>query len=76
MWPSWSGPTFPIQPPPHTASRQQKLGNRHVKSKLTGGTSLAVQWLRLSTSNSGGPGSTSAQGTGSHMPLLRPRADK
>ena len=75
-WPSWSGPSFAIQPPPHTASGEQKLGNRHVMFKLTGGTSLVVQWLRLRTSNSGGPGSIPAQGTGSHMPLLRPCADK
>ena len=30
-----------------------------------------VQWLRLSTPNSGGPGSTPSWGTGSHLPQLR-----
>ena len=40
------------------------------------GTSLVVQWLRLHAPNAGGPGSIPGQGTRSHMPQLRPRADK
>ena len=31
------------------------------------GTSLVVQWVRLRTSNAGGPGSIPGQGTRSHM---------
>ena len=38
-----------------------------LKSKV-GGTSLVVQWLRLSAPNAGGPGSNPGQGTRSHMP--------
>ena len=36
------------------------------------GTSLVVQWLRLSTPSAGGPGLIPGQGTRSHMPQLRP----
>ena len=36
------------------------------------GTSLLVQWLRLSAPNAGGPGSIPGQGTRSHMLQLRP----
>ena len=35
------------------------------------GTSLVVQWLRLSAPNAGSPGSIPGQGTRSHMPQLR-----
>ena len=35
------------------------------------GTSLVVQWPRLHTLRAGGPGSISAQGTGSYMPQLQ-----
>ena len=35
------------------------------------GTSLVVQWLRLSDPNAGGLGSISGQGTRSLMPQLR-----
>ena len=38
------------------------------------GTSLVVQWLRLRTPNSGGPGSIPGQGTRSCMPQLSPHA--
>ena len=40
------------------------------------GTSLVVQWLRLCTSNAGGPGSIPGQGTRSYMLQLRPGAPK
>ena len=48
------------------------------------GTSLLVQWLRLSALNAGGPGSIPGQGTRSHnatakrfhVPQLRPHAAK
>ena len=36
------------------------------------GTSLVVQWLRLSTPSAGGPGLIPGQGTRPHMPQLRP----
>ena len=35
-----------------------------------------VQWLRLHTPNAGGPGLIPGWGTSSHMPQLRPSADK
>ena len=35
------------------------------------GTSLAIQWLRISSPNAGGPGSIPGQGTRSHMPQLK-----
>ena len=38
--------------------------------------SLVVQWLRLCTSNAGGPGSIPGQGTRSYMLQLRPGAPK
>ena len=41
-----------------------------LKSEV-GGTSLMVQWLRLSAPNAGGPGSNPGQGTRSHMPWQR-----
>ena len=49
--------------------------NNLVKTKIAG-TSLVVQWLRLCTPNAGSPGSIPGQGTGSHVPQLRPRAAK
>ena len=36
------------------------------------GTSLVVQWLRLSAPNAGGPGSIPGQGTRSHVLQLDP----
>ena len=49
-----------------------KFSNRggYVKelSDQFAGTSLVVQWLRLSNPNAGGLGSIPSQGTGSHMP--------
>ena len=41
---------------------------------LVTGTSLVVQWLRLHTLNVEGLGLTPSQGTGYHMPQLRPGA--
>ena len=40
------------------------------------GTSLVVQWLWLHTINTGALGLIPGQGTRSHMPQLRPSADK
>ena len=45
----------------------------HINIIKNQGTSLEVQWLRLHTSNAGGPGSIPGQGTRSHMPQLRVR---
>ena len=44
---------------------------REIQIKTTG-TSLEVQWLRLHSSNAGGPGSIPGQGTRSHTLQLRP----
>ena len=44
--------------------------------RITIGTSLVVQWLRLCTSNAGDPGLNPGQGTRSHTSQLRPSADK
>ena len=44
---------------------------REIQIKTTG-TSLVVQWLRLHSSNAGGPGSIPGQGTRSHTLQLRP----
>ena len=44
--------------------------------ELTLGTSLVVQWLRLHAPSAGGPGLIPGQGTGSHMPQLRPGTAK
>ena len=41
---------------------------------LSGGTSLVVQWLRLHAPNAGGQDSIPGQGTGCHMPQLKPDA--
>ena len=38
-----------------------------VTLKLSRGTSLVVQWLRLRAPNAGGPGLIPGQGTRSHM---------
>ena len=40
------------------------------------GTSLVVQWLRRHAPNAGGSGSIPGQGTGSHVPQLRPGTAK
>ena len=42
---------------------------REIQIKTTG-TSLMVQWLRLYSSNAGGPGSIPGQGTRSHIQQL------
>ena len=39
-------------------------------------TSLVVQWLKLHAPNAGGSGSIPGQGTGSHVPQLRPGTAK
>ena len=44
--------------------------------KLSLGTSLVVQWLKLCAPNLGGSGSTTGQGPRSHMPQLRPQTAK
>ena len=44
--------------------------------KWDSGTSLVIQWLRLQAPSAGGLGSSPHQGTRSHMPQLRPSADK
>ena len=44
--------------------------------KVSTGTSLLAQWLRLWAPNAGGPGSIPGQGTRSHMLQLRPGAAK
>ena len=36
--------------------------------RISAGTSLVVQWLRLQAPNAGGPGSIPGQETRSHMP--------
>ena len=40
---------------------------KNVKSRITTGTSLVVQWLRLHAPNAGGLDSIPGQGTRSHM---------
>ena len=44
--------------------------------KVTHGTSLMVQWLRFCAPKTGGTGLIPGPGTRSHMPQLRPRANK
>ena len=39
--------------------------------RTTHGTSLVVQWLRLHTSNTGGPSSSADQGTRAQVPQLK-----
>ena len=43
--------------------RSGRRTDREIEFKLMTGTSLAVQWLRLCTSNAGGKGSVPSQGT-------------
>ena len=54
--------------PSHSVHTWQESGRRKRKRR---GTSLVVQWLRLNTTNSGGPGLIPGQGTRSHMWQLR-----
>ena len=54
-----------------TASIWMNLKITMLSKKARPGTSLVVQWLRLHTPNSGGPGSIPGQGTRSRMPQLR-----
>ncbi|TEA37112.1 hypothetical protein DBR06_SOUSAS210283, partial [Sousa chinensis] len=46
------------------------LGSRMTCLKISFGTSLVVQWLRLRTPNAGDPGSIPGRGTRSRMPQL------
>ena len=57
-----------------TCGKIQSL-NGHFKKKVLG-TSLVVQWLRLSTPNAGGLGLIPGQGTRSHMLQLRASTTK
>ena len=64
-------------------ARGLEWGAITFSQKAEVGTSLVVQWLRLSAPNAGVPGSIPVQGTRSHMPQLkvpmlqlRPRAVK
>ena len=47
-----------------------------VLLKITPGTSLVVQWLRLCAPSTGGPGSIPGQETRVCMPQLRPSTAK
>ena len=46
-------------------------GRKSNHLKISPGTSLVVQWLRLHASNAGGPGLIPGQGTRSHMLQLK-----
>ena len=59
---------------PGGLSRPQSL--KCICGTLRNETSLVVQWLRQHTPNAGGPGLIPSQGTGSHIPQLRPRVVK
>ena len=51
--------------------RCRNLCNNFLKVPLGEQLPLGAQWLRLHAPNAGGPGSTPAQGTRSHLLQLR-----
>ena len=50
---------------------ESKNDTNELIYKTEKGTSMVVQWLRLSAPNEGGPGSIPDQGTKSHMLWLK-----
>ena len=58
----------------HTSLQQECVYTLKSLNCVCFGTSLVVQWVRLCTPNSGGPGSIPGQGTRSRMLLLSLRA--